>query len=194
MSKASMSRLLVALALMMVAVFALPAQAGVNPNVLSADLTSFQEVPALQSNATGKWTATVDGNTIHYTLTYSNLRADATQSHIHIGQPGVNGGVTIFFCSNLGNGPAGTPSCPLRGGTLNGTITSANVLPITSQGVGAGEISAVLKALRNGAAYVNVHSTQFPGGEIRGVVKTKGSKDLDLGDDPLELEGDVENP
>jgi len=188
--KASTFRLL--LAFVALSIVALPAFAGGGNNHLSADLQSYQEVPALQSNAAGHIELDIDGNTVHYTLTFSNLRADATQSHIHIGQAGVNGGVTVFFCSNLGNGPAGTPACPLRGGTLTGTFGSSNVLPITAQGIGAGEISAVLKALRNGVAYANVHSTQFPGGEIRGQIHGKG-KLLDLVEDPLELEGDGEN-
>ena len=190
MSKAITSRLLVAFLLL--AMVALPALAKGGSNKLSADLTSYQEVPALQSNATGHLDLEIDGNTVHYTLTFSNLRADATQSHIHMAQPGVNGGIFVFFCSNLGNGPAGTPACPLRGGTLTGTFGSSNILAISSQGIGAGDISSVLKALRNGVTYANVHSTQFPGGEIRGQIKGKGKLE-ELVDDPLGLEGDGEN-
>jgi CHRD domain-containing protein len=191
MSKASTSRLLLAfLLLVLVAVPALAASGG--SNKLSADLTSYQEVPALQSNATGHLDIEIDGNTVHYTLTFSNLRADATQSHIHMGQPGVNGGVFVFFCSNLGNGPAGTPACPLRGGTLTGTFGASNILAINAQGIGAGDISSVLKALRNGVTYANVHSTLFPGGEIRGQIKAKG-KLIDLGDG-LGLDAEGEDP
>jgi len=72
----------------------------------------------------------------------------------------------VFLCSNLGNGPAGTQACP-PSGTITGTITPANVIGPTGQGISAGEFDEVVAAIRNGTAYVNVHSTTFPVGEIR---------------------------
>lgn len=73
----------------------------------------------------------------------------------------------VFFCTNLGNGPAGTQACPQEG-TVTGTIGPADVVGPSGQGISAGEFAEVLRAIRGGAAYVNVHSTVFPGGEIRG--------------------------
>jgi hypothetical protein len=84
----------------------------------------------------------------------------------------VNGAIVVFLCSNLGNGPAGTQACPAGGGTITGTITAANVSnPTEVQGIAPGEFDELLKAIRGGVTYVNVHTTKFPGGEIRGQLK-----------------------
>ena len=90
-----------------------------------------------------------------------------TQAHIHFGQRAVNGGISVFLCSNLGNGPLGTQACPAAPATIEGTIGPENVIGPTGQGIAAGEFDELVRAIDAGAAYVNVHSTGFPGGEIR---------------------------
>lgn len=99
---------------------------------LSAGLSGFQEVVPVLTTGSGEFTAMIDAarTSMTFTLTYSGLLADATQSHIHFGQRGVNGGVMVFFCTNL-TPPAGVPqpqACPLRGGTVTGTITALYVV------------------------------------------------------------------
>ena len=94
-----------------------------------------------------------------------------TQSHIHFGQKSVTGGVSVFFCSNLGNGPAGTQACPPGPATVSGHVTAANVIGPAGQGIAAGEWSELVAAICAGVTYVNVHSTTYPGGEIRGQLK-----------------------
>jgi hypothetical protein len=138
-----------------------------------ATLASYQEVPALSSAASGSFRAKVDeaAGTIHWELSYENLESDALQSHIHFGQFSVNGGVSVFLCSNLGNGPAGTQACPLRSAELSGVITAASVIGPAGQGITAGQFAELVAAIRNSVTYVNVHSTTFPGGEIRGQIK-----------------------
>ena len=54
---------------------------------------------------------------------------------------------------------------------VNGTATSADVVAVATQGVAAGELADVIRAMRRGDAYVNVHTTTYPGGEIRGPVQ-----------------------
>jgi len=78
----------------------------------------------------------------------------------------VNGGVTVFLCTNLGNGPVATQPCPAPPATVAGTIVAADVspnIPATAaarqQGLNTGEIDELIKAMRDGATYVNVHST-----------------------------------
>jgi hypothetical protein len=136
-----------------------------------ATLVGIEEVPALSNVGAGTFTLLIDfGDTsFDYQLTFSGISGSgATQSHIHLGQKGVNGGITVFFCTNLGNGPPGTQACPANG-TVGGTVTSANVGGgAAAQGIAAGEFAEVLKAIRAGVVYVNVHSALFPGGEIRG--------------------------
>ncbi|HEV7670332.1 MAG TPA: CHRD domain-containing protein [Thermoanaerobaculia bacterium] len=138
----------------------------------AANARSFQEVPAISSSATIEFTGTVDetNTTLTYTLTYSGFRGDVTQAHIHFGQMGVNGGIVIFLCSNLGNGPEGTQACP-ESGTITGTATTANVGGgASAQGIAPGAFNRVTQAIRQGVAYVNVHTTLFPGGEARGQI------------------------
>jgi hypothetical protein len=53
---------------------------------------------------------------------------------------------------------------------VSGTITPASVIGPAAQGIQAGEFAELVRALRAGAAYANVHTTTFPGGEIRGQI------------------------
>jgi CHRD domain len=148
---------------------ALPAQAQGGTAV--ARLRGFEEVPALSNPAGGFFTATIneDGTEITYELRYFNIEGNVTQAHLHFGQRSVNGGIMIFLCSNLGNGPVGTQACPTKNGTISGTITAANVgAGAASQGVAAGELFSVLRGIRGGVVYANVHTDIFPGGELRG--------------------------
>ncbi len=112
-------------------------------------------------------------------LSFEGLRGVVTQSHIHIAQPNVNGAIMVWLCNTLTNpGPAGFtgPACPAApGGTVSGVIKASDVLATTSpqQGIAAGEFAAFITALKKELAYVNVHSSMFPGGEIRGQVNRK---------------------
>ena len=139
-----------------------------------AQLTGFQEVPAISTTGTGSLRLKVNSaNTeVAFTLTFSGLQGgNAVASHIHIGQPGVNGGVTVFFC-----GGGGKPACPAAtSGTVTGTFTSSDVLAVTAQGIAAGDLGAVLRAMRAGVTYVNIHTAAFPSGEIRGQIKATGN-------------------
>jgi len=116
--------------------------------------------------------------TLTYKLQFSNLSAPVTQSHIHFGKVHVPGGVMVFLCTNLGNGPAGTPMCPANGGTVSGTLDAASVIGPASQNVKAGDFDALEDALESNSAYGNIHTTAFPAGEIRGeVVEGAGDDD-----------------
>jgi hypothetical protein len=150
---------------------------------LKATLAGVQEVPAVLSGGTGEFSATIDptGTSMTFRITYSGLEADVTQSHIHFGQPGVVGGIMVFFCTNL-TPPAGVPRpqpCPLRSGTVEGTVTAADVIGPLAQGVTPANFTNVVSAIQTGRAYANVHSTRSPGGEIRGLVKRGGGGNHD---------------
>jgi hypothetical protein len=144
---------------------------------ISALLTGYEESPSVSTTGSGTFTATIapNGKVIQYTETYSGLQAAVTQSHIHVGQLGVNGSVVIFLCQTATNpDPTGlAPPCPQEG-TVSGTITTANVIAgaTATQQLAAGDLAAVIAAIRAGAAYANVHTTISPGGEIRGQIRT----------------------
>ncbi|MBI1955021.1 MAG: CHRD domain-containing protein [Acidobacteria bacterium] len=140
-----------------------------NRRVVSAELTGFQEVPAISSTGTGKFRARLDDASIEFELTYSDLEGIVQQAHIHIGQAGVVGGIMIYFCSNLANPPLGTPPCP-QSGTVTGTRMASDVIGPAGQGIAPGEFEEVLRAIRSGNTYANVHTAKHPGGEIRGKV------------------------
>jgi hypothetical protein len=145
---------------------------------LRTSLSGYEEVPAVSTTGGGEFRAAIDrdSDTIQYQITYGALESDVTQSHIHFGQEGVNGGITHFLCSNLNNGPAGTPACPVDGGTVTGTITPETMVTnpgVTAQGLITGEFDELVRALRAGAVYANVHSVDRPGGEIRGQIEDR---------------------
>ena len=141
-----------------------------------ARLRGLEEVPSISTLGQGFFLGTLNGlgTALDYTLVYFDLQGVVTQAHIHIAQPGVNGGIVVFFCSNLAP-PAGVPvppACPSGQGinSVSGTLTSTNVTPQTGQGIAAGEFSEIIRAMRAGNSYANVHTDLFPGGEIRGQV------------------------
>lgn len=168
MRKASVPVLLL-LFLGLLAVSALPGHA--QGGTAIARLRGFEEVPALSTPGNGTFRATIneDGTEMTYELSYVNAEGNVTQAHLHFGQKSVNGGIMVFLCSNLGNGPAGTQPCPVDNGTVTGTIQASDVVGSAgSQGVAAGELFSVLRGIRGGVVYANVHSDVFPGGVMRG--------------------------
>jgi hypothetical protein len=153
-------------------VLAVPALAQ-DPISLSTTLRAFEEVPALSSFGNGRFEAEIsaDLTEMSWTITIPDLPSAVTQAHIHLGQQGVNGGIMVFFCTNLGNGPAGTPNCPENGGTLTGTFDADDIIGPAAQGVTSGQFFEFQRAVRNNSGYVNVHTVQYPGGEVRGQVR-----------------------
>lgn len=139
-------------------------------------LTGYEEVPSVSTGATGEFKGRINNaeDQVEWSLSYSELEGSVQQAHIHFGQKGVNGGITVFLCTNLGNGPAGTQPCPASPGTVSGVLTAADISPnipataaARTQGINTGEFEEFLAAMRAGSLYVNVHSTMWPGGEVR---------------------------
>jgi hypothetical protein len=157
----------------------LPARA--NAQVFLTKFSGFNEIGGLGAAETGAILSEGQGTLIvnlddttkklTYTLTYSGLSAPVTQAHIHLGKRHVAGGVIVFLCTNLGNGPAGTPACPASGGTVSGTVTAASVVGPVTQNVTPGDFDALEDALTSDTAYGNIHTRKFPLGEIRGQLR-----------------------
>lgn len=138
-------------------------------NTLKANLIGFDEVPAISSTGTGELQIRIatDESSFDFELSYEGLEgATTTASHIHLGQPAVIGGVSVFLC-----GGGGRPACTPTSGTFTGTVSAADVMGPAGQGIAAGEFAELLKAMREGATYVNVHTNKHSGGEIRGQIK-----------------------
>jgi len=143
---------------------------------LRGDLIGYDEVPSVSTVASGKFTGRIGRSEteIDWELRYEDLEGEVQQAHVHFGQQHVNGGITVFLCTNLGNGPTGTQPCPASPARISGTIRAADVSPnipataaARTQGINTGELAELIRAIRAGATYANVHSTTWPGGEIR---------------------------
>ena len=157
------------------ALFTQPATAATE--VFSATLLGDNEVPPVNTTGTATFHMENTDGVITFSLTFSGLSTNLTASHLHFAPTSVNGGVMIFLC-----GGGGQPNClAATSGTITGTIVAANVIGITAQGINAGDLTAALEAVDDGAAYANMHTTKFPSGEIRGQVR-RGNKHKDKGD------------
>jgi hypothetical protein len=165
---------------------------GSSQRFFRTELVGFNEVPSVSSPAGGQFHAMVNETNTAFTywLTYSGLTADAAQSHIHFGQHHTNGGISVWLCEGTVAAPAGVaanvPACAPRSTTipLTATVTAADVIGPAGQGISPTEFAELLRAMRAGAAYANVHSgvpgnpnatpptptVGFPGGEIRGQI------------------------
>ena len=143
----------------------------------SGRLTGYQEVPALSTSGHGTFRASIrsGGSAIRYRLTYAGLEAKPLQAHIHLGQPGVNAGVIVFLCDNTGAGPAGTQPCPDPPATVQGTLHAADVIGPAAQGIDPGQFGELVRAIRAGATYANVHTQKYQGGEIRAQLRRRGT-------------------
>jgi hypothetical protein len=146
-----------------------------------ADLNSFKTSPSLFTKGKGTTEVQIDeeSKSITYKLSYSGLSSAVTQAHIHFAQRGVNGGIIVYLCDNTGLAPGGTPACP-DSGTVTGKVTAADVnppnnpLPVTDQGIAPGDFAALVDAIEHDTGYINVHTTTYPAGEIRGQLRPSG--------------------
>jgi len=166
------------LCLAVLAVFCLCVMSAASDNddvvILRASLHGANEVPAINSDGTASFKATIhpDGS-IDFKVTFANLTSNLLVSHIHFGKVHVAGGVMIFLC-----GGDSQPACPAAtSGEFSGTITAANVTGPTGQGITAGDLASALRAIGQHAAYANMHTVRFPGGELRGQITTRRNDD-----------------
>ena len=143
------------------------------PVVYTATLSGAAESPPNASTGTGTATVTIDAvlHTMRVEVTFSGLISLNTNCHIHAA-------TTLPFTGTAGVATtlptfAGFPSGVTAGNydnTLNMTLAgSYNPAYVTANGgTTATAEAALFQAIADGKAYLNIHSQQFPGGEIRG--------------------------
>jgi hypothetical protein len=139
---------------------ALPATATAAPartNLFIAHLVGDQETPPNDSLAQGEAVLHLNADgTISYKLNVANIN-DVFMAHIHVAPRGVPGPVKQWLY------PVSGPPPHLLQGRTDGTLAEGTFMPTP----------ALLVAIENGDAYVNVHTTAFPGGEIRGQLRAQ---------------------
>jgi len=144
---------------------AAPMVIGDSNSQFQASMNGYLETPSISTTARGSFRATISGSTITYRLTFRDLTTPTLFAHIHFARPDVMGGVAAFLC-----GGGSKPACPLSG-TVTGTIVPSDVVGPAGQGIAGGEFAELVRAMRNGATYANVHTQMFPAGEIRGNIR-----------------------
>ena len=127
----------------------------------SAPLSGNEEVPAVDTDASGRATfqAIKNGTVLNYQLRVKDIQG-VTQAHIHLGAPGTNGGVVAFLFGFDAEGVSG------NGNLATGKITDDDLVGALS----GMTIADLIVQIEAGNAYVNVHTIANPGGEIRGQV------------------------
>jgi hypothetical protein len=135
-----------------------------------ARLSGYEETPqSISTTGNGRFEADVDrrAQLIDYELSYRDIEGGAVSAaHIHFGRRATSGGVSAFLC-----GGGDKPPCPQGSGTVEGTIDPADIVGPAGQGIEPGSFDELVRAMEAGATYANVHSTRWPGGEIRGQIR-----------------------
>ena len=143
------------------------------PNRFQLRLGGLEENPSVSTTGRGRLNVEIDDEAeqIKYRLQYSDLEGVLVPggtvlfAHIHLGAMHTNGGVVAFLC-----GGGGKPACPSPDGEISGVIEPVDIVGPAGQGINAGEETAFaefVKAIRAGYTYANLHTTRWPGGEIR---------------------------
>lgn len=146
-----------------------------------AQLVPTEEVPAVSSDAKGRFRATIDplNQTISYELSYEGFETRPLQAHIHIGQRVANGGISVYLCGSEGFRPPPSfpqpKDCPAPPATITGELTVADIVGPATQGIKpapTNEFDELVDMIRQGLTYANVHTDEVKSGEIRGQVRT----------------------
>lgn len=155
--------------------FAIAGPAGQNFNT---HLTGEEEVPSVDTRAQGQanFQLSRDESELSFHLNVANIQ-NVTQAHIHCGAAGVNGPVVLWLY------PDGPPAMLIPGRTQGvlgrGVATSGDVVPRPDSEAcpgGVANLAELVAKMRAGDAYVNVHTSQNPPGEIRGQINPRGPR------------------
>ena len=126
-----------------------------------AMLSGSECVPAVETTAKGDATFTLskDGKELNYHVTVSDIE-DVTAAHIHLGKKGKNGPPVALITSEK------------KTGKFSGTLAEGAITEKELMGSLMGKsVKDLVKQIKKGNAYLNVHTEKFPNGEIRGLIK-----------------------
>jgi CHRD domain-containing protein len=138
-----------------------------NAEVFQVTLAGANEVPARATGASGAMGFVVRGNRVDYSIEVYALSTPIIGAHIHCcgaqATAGVNGPIRIALFPGPGANATANPLGGVNGQLYEGSFEASDVTGVTYE--------ELLASMRAGTAYGNVHTTQFPGGEIRGQVR-----------------------
>lgn len=141
--------------------------ASMHKTTFTAHLSADNELPVgrVESNGQGQaiFKLSDDGMSLDYKLIVANIN-NVTQAHIHCGSATENGSVVVFLFGFVSGGVT------MNGVLAEGTITEAD-LRMGASCPDLDTFEELLERLRNGTAYVNVHTVAHPPGEIRGQIQ-----------------------
>jgi glucose/arabinose dehydrogenase len=144
----------------------------------TASLSGAEEVPANDSAATGRATFALDSaRGLAYELRVGNIKK-ATQAHIHLGARGQNGPIVAFLFGFVPEGIDVDEERVIAQGRLDDD-------DVIARDRFDGTVAELVKRLRQGRAYVNVHTVALPAGEIRGQVVPANARAVSRYTDPM---------
>ena len=130
----------------------------------TASCNGSNEIPATNSPAKAMVGVMVGGTSASWTLQVTGI-SNLTMAHIHAGNATSDGPILVKLLPNDGTNVINKFSPPKSGNlSFNGTFTAANLLASLQNMTLADFINFV----ETTGAYINVHTTQNPGGEVRG--------------------------
>lgn len=156
----------VSVALVLALLLATGSVSAMVPRNYVSPLSGAEEVPANDSPARGltKYQLSPDGTELSYRLIVANIE-NVLQAHIHVGPAGQNGPVVAFLYPDA-------PPAVLIPGRFDGVLATGTITAEDLRGPLAGQpLSALIAEMDAGNTYTNVHTSQFPGGEIRGQIR-----------------------
>lgn len=145
------------------------------PLNFEARMSGTQEVPPVVTSGHGFFTATLNEAQTELTFTLNVFDLDLSRifaAHIHVGPFGVNGPVILFLYDRAREGTWVNPR--------TGTLTAANLIPRP----GATTFAEFVSSMLAGGTYANAHTTEHPGGEVRGQIGLSANIDVKPGSDP----------
>ena len=146
-------------------------------------LLGGNENPPVVSDGSGSFRARLHEDRISFRLRYdvASDESDVLEAHLHIANPGNNGGIVVWLCSNTGSTPPGATvrECPDSPGEVTGDIIAEDVQPVTGPLpdevliIDAGDLDGLKRLIEQGSVYANVHTDDHMGGEIRGQLEPR---------------------
>lgn len=138
-------------------------------NIFATPLTGMEEVPPVNTNSTGIALFELVKDNINFKVNVTNLD-NIKGAHIHTGEFGQNGEVIVSLYK---------PATPMD--VVNGSLVEGKINAVDLQGALKGKtVNDLVQLMNNTKTYVNIHTEQYPNGEIRGQITSVNATTLGI--------------